>query len=182
MGLADEIRRQGVVPEWRRRPEVLLSPPIPKPMHGLAPRVVLGQEWWDETRRAAYASTFYHCIACGISKHDTETKRLEAHEIYDVDWLLGRMVYLETVPLCQRCHNFIHSGRLEQLRESGEITGAEYSITLRRGNKVLREAGLLRQTYTGPVAAWQDWRLVIGDDEWEPIFKSEADWARVYDR
>jgi hypothetical protein len=66
MTLADRIRlslsdESKIV--WTRRPEILVSLQIPKPMHQLNPRTILGQRWWDETRRAACSSTAQHCLA-----------------------------------------------------------------------------------------------------------------------
>lgn len=77
---------------WARRPEVLLSLQIPKPMHQLAPRTILGQRWWDETRQAAYASTAQHCLACGVHRVAAAYHPwLEGHELYEIDYRAGRM-------------------------------------------------------------------------------------------
>lgn len=56
----------------RTNPSILLHGNIPKPMHGTAPRVVLGQAWWNKERQAAYASTNYCCEACGVSKWEAQ--------------------------------------------------------------------------------------------------------------
>lgn len=150
---------------WERRPEVLLLPPIPEPMHGMAPRVILGVNWWNKTRLLAYKSTGYHCVACGVFKTEAKSRRwLEGHECYETDYLLGRMVYVETVPLCHYCHNFCHPGRMRALLECNGMTHSKYAAIMQHGAAVLKAArlekppfGQVIETYTDP----EDWRLVI---------------------
>lgn len=166
------LREKLVVPKaklWRRRPEILLLPPIPEPMHGMAPRVVLGPRWWNATRLAAYKSTNYHCLACGIFKTDARGRRwLEGHEVYEIDYLLGRMVYVETVPLCHYCHNFCHPSRMRALLEANGMTHAKYAAIVQHGEAVLRAANLNKPDYSNPTtnADPEDWRLVVDGVEY----------------
>lgn len=163
------------VPMWHLRPEVLLLPNIPKPLHGVAPRVVLGKEWWDQERAKAYASTNYHCIACGVHKTEAqEHKWLEGHEVYSVDHDRKIMTYLETVPLCHYCHSFIHNGRLQTMLDSGEITQQKFDAVMRHGEVVLRRAGLKRKK------EWADWRLVVNGKEYPPLYKSFEEWEAAF--
>lgn len=197
--MADHLRKRGAGKpksrhRWQRRPEVLLCPNIPKPLHGTAPRVVLGSAWWDRTRRAAYESTDFHCVACGVHKYQQRgrTEWLEGHEIYDIDYGQGRMMYVETVPLCRFCHLFIHDGRLRALVEKGIVHQRHFVAVMRHGSRVLAEAGLQRVSHAqreeiigqmivnGKVAAWKDWRLVVDGKEYNPRLKSEAHWERTY--
>ena len=104
--LANQIRNIKR-PEWKLRPEVLLCANTVKPMHGVVPRVILGKDWWDQTRLAAYRSTDNHCIACGVHKSDAKFHTwLDAHETYKINYATGRMKYVKAVPLCTACHNF----------------------------------------------------------------------------
>lgn len=155
---------------WTPRPQVLTHPNIPAPMHGLAPRVILGNKWWNETRRAAYQSTNYHCLACGVHKSKAKGRKyLDAHEAYLINYAVGRMEYAETIPLCQYCHNYIHSGRLAWLLSERKITQAKYASVIQHGDSVLAGAGLTRKPYSsGPMAPWDSWRLVVFGIEYPP--------------
>jgi hypothetical protein len=171
-----------ISPHSWQHPELLLLPNTPEPLHGLVPRILLGKDWWDHTRRAAAVSTDFHCQACGVPKHLAELHRwLEGHEVYTIDYPAGRAVYVETVPLCHYCHNFIHSGRLEIMYAKGEITKSRFLSILAHGERVLAAAGLYKSLpYNGEVAPWASWRLILFGKEYEPIHKSPEDWYRFY--
>lgn len=168
---------------WRLRPTVLLCEPVPKPMNGVAPRVVLGRKWWDETRKAACLSTDDHCIACGVWKGAALFHRwLEGHEVYQIDHLMGRMVYVETVPLCNACHSFIHLNRLMAMLRKKKVTQIKFDLIVRHGESVLRKAKLQRaELYDGPMAEWKKWRLVVNGKEYPPLYKNEKEWAAKHE-
>lgn len=187
-GLGPSLRRisRRPKPKWEKRPEILLHPNIPKPLHGLTPRGILGAKWWNKTRQKAYQSTNFHCQACGVAKHESRGPGwLEGHEMYDVDNLLGTAAYIETVPLCAFCHNYIHSGRLLMLLEEGQITQQRYIEVIQHGDDALRQAGLgqaKQQVYDGPMADWADWRLLLNGKEYKPKFGSLREWQEAFGR
>lgn len=170
------------LPKWKPWPQVLSMPPMPLPMHGLAPRVVLGGKWWDAVRFAAYRSTNFHCISCSTRRGSTDWCRwLEGHEVYDIDYLMGRMTYQRTVPLCQRCHKFIHSGYARVMMEEGIITFDEWNAIQDHGQRVLTKYKLSKaREQCGPSADWCDWRLVIGEQEYPPLFASFDEYREAY--
>lgn len=178
MSLNDKIHKALSKVRPEPRPNLLLCPPIPKPMHRLAPRVILGKAWWEQTRQEAYRSTRYHCLACGVWKHQAKCRQwLEGHEVYEIDFLLGRMEYLETVPLCHYCHNYIHIGRLTALLDKGQIVHSRYTAIIQHGDSVLMHVGLKRlPQHTGPTAEWEDWRLILFGKEYPPKYKTFEDW------
>lgn len=95
------------------RPELLQHPNIPKPMHGLNPRTLLGKDWWDTTRFRVQKEQGYVCAACGTEKRNAWPNAwLECHEDYTIDYANGRIEINDFVALCPACHKFIHSGRL----------------------------------------------------------------------
>lgn len=170
---------------WKIRPEILLCPNVPKPLHTLAPRNILGQSWWNATRKAAYKSTNYRCQACGVSKLRAKYHQwLEGHELYHIDYARGRSVYVETVPLCHFCHNYIHDGRLEWLLRESKIHHHKYTSILQHGDEVLRGAGLTKLSHAErdaaianqPCAPWEEWRLVLFGEEYAPVFPTFEDW------
>lgn len=181
MGLADKLR-QGLnkprTSSWQPRPELLLFPGIPMPMHGTAPRVIKGDRWWEKTRQAAFSKTEYHCAACGVHQSSARSRQwLEGHEVYEIDWLLGEMIYLETVGLCTFCHAYIHRSRLQWMLDIGKITHQRYAAIVQHGDRVLAAAGLQRPPlYNSESVAWGDWRLVIGKRRYKPKYPSFEKW------
>jgi hypothetical protein len=108
---------------------------------------------------------------------------LEGHELYDTDFPAGRLTYLETVPLCHLCHCYVHPGRLQALLDRGEVKQAKFTDVMLHGNKILQEAGLRRpEPYSGPMAEWREWRLVLNGKEYKPVFKSFEAWQKKFRR
>jgi len=183
------------------KPEILTHPNIPKPLHGINPRTIMGQTWWNKTRQQVYASTNYHCIACGVPKEKAEVHQwLEAHEYWDIDYDKGICKVISIEPLCHYCHNFIHSGRL------GMIVGIEksqYQVIriLEHGFKILSENNLKCFPSTldlakrlnaktfgvkayklsiNPHIEWLDWKLIFDDKEYKSEFKNIDEWHNFY--
>lgn len=178
MGLADHLMKMQP-PRWKRRPEVLLQNNTVKPLHQVTPRNILGREWWDQTRQAAYEATDFHCIACGVPKRLAKWHPwLEGHEVYNINYRAGRMTYVETVALCHSCHCFIHNGRLKALLDKGETTQEKYDAIMGHGALILKEAGLKKPRLDcgTRVAAWKDWRLILFGRQYPPLFKNYEEW------
>lgn len=184
MGLADFLDKnvKKSSSKWLPRPEILLCPNTPKPMHGVVPRIILGKTWWDKTRDEAYRSTDYHCIACGVHKYIAKKRQwLEGHEIYDVDYAKGKWIYIETVPLCHYCHSYIHSGRLEVLFKTDKMSYDEYRSIINHGDGVLARNNLSKtKPYSGRSARWDKWRLLLNDEEYPPIYKTFKEWKDAF--
>lgn len=174
------------------KPELLLLSNIPKPLHQVNPRTILGSSWWNATRKAAYASTNFHCLACGV--HKTKAKYhqwLEGHEVYEINYKAGTSTYRYTAPLCHFCHNFIHDGRLENLLQQGKIHHHKYAAILKHGSEILKRAKLTKESRAererkfalletkGEVAAWSEWRLILNDVAYPPKFKSLEEWKKA---
>ena len=162
-------------------PSILCHPNIPKPLHGIAPRVVLGKAWWDRERQKAYANAGFCCEACGVHKRDAKHHQwLEAHEYYDYDYAKGLLKLNRLVALCHSCHNFIHSGRLEMLLMREEISEEKYRDIVSHGQKVLMDAGLLDKWSARHdhdcTAQWKDWRMEINGTLYGPSSGGMDDW------
>lgn len=94
---------------------LLAMPNVPRPLHGMAPRTILGSEKWNEMRLNAYLRAGYRCEICGKVFQKNESCRLpdhSVHELFSYDYENGIGKFIRCVSLCQDCHDFIHSGRM----------------------------------------------------------------------
>ena len=159
------------------RPEVLLHPNIPKTLHGIAPRKILGDAWWNVERQKAYESTNYHCLACGVHKLKAKYHQwLEAHEIYEYNYPKGRLIFKEIVPLCHACHNSIHTGRMRILVKKGEMTDIKEQEILDHKYNILKINKLKEPKPPESCADWLDWRMVVFGKEYGPSTQNFQEW------
>ena len=182
------------------KPEILTHPNVPKPLHGISPRTIMGQAWWDKTRREVYAKYDYICVACGVPKTEAMFhKWLEAHEYWKIDYETGICEIISIEPLCHACHNFIHSGRLSMIIGK-EKSQSEAIQILEHGFKILADNKLQAFPFTVYLAerleaetfgvdsyylpdgdvAWSDWKLVFEGNEYHSRFSSFDDWKAHY--
>ena len=165
------------------RPELLLMPNIPKPLHGLNPRSIKGKEWWDKQRNEVYAKQGFYCIACGIYKFKADYhKWLEAHEVYEYDYSKGEAKFVEIVALCHSCHNYIHDGRMKHMVEKRRMPVGKQKKIIKHGNAVLNKAGLSSDTIPEiqNIANWEDWYLLFEGKKYKGKFASYAHWTNYY--
>jgi hypothetical protein len=173
------------------RPELLLHPNIPKPLHGLAPRTLVKQSEWTQIRREAYAKNNYHCWACGTYRHYDlallkfvdDNGTLDAHESYDIDYENKTVELKEIVALCKHCHNYIHSGRLGSMYDKGQCDEQDCWEIINHGDSVLIDGGLVpynavdKNTYQDE---WDEWRLIFNGKEHRSRWKDYWDWMKHY--
>ena len=166
------------------KPHLLFHPPLPKPMHGLNPRTIMGQAWWDEKRNEAAEKNNQCCWACGIPKQEAKYRQwLEGHESYIIDYENGIMELDEIVSLCHSCHNYIHSGLLKIKLHKGEINEDQYEYIIQRGNFIIKKLP------TPPILNLENeeknflkWQLRIDSEVFSSLFKNEQEWYEYYNR
>ena len=92
---------------------LIAMPNLPKPLHGMAPRTLLGKPAWDEMRKSCYEAAGMKCEVCGAEVgKDIKKIQLHAHEVYNIDYKKGTSTFVRCVALCARCHlGGIHTGR-----------------------------------------------------------------------
>ena len=182
------------------KPEILTHPNIPKPLHGLNPRSILGKEWWDNVRFSAQKKSDYKCVVCGIRKKDATPAWLEGHEHYEFNYDTGIIEVVEIVSLCHKCHNFIHSGRLYK-EIGGKKTKQEVKDILKHGFNILKNNGLKCFGNTLEIAKiinvdtmwldethlrfnnnlkWGDFKLLLNNTLYDSKFGSYKEWKKYY--
>jgi len=118
------------------RPELLQHPTIPKALHGISPRNIMGVIKWDDVRHETIYKQGSKCLACSSNEF------MECHESYSINYTTGEVNFVEFVGLCSKCHKFIHSGLLKVLYKTGRITKKYYEEVMTHGLITLANAGL----------------------------------------
>lgn len=101
--------------------KLLTMPNIPKPLHSLAPRTLVGATAWNYMRKQCYKRAGERCEICGCKvSGEPGWSQHQAHEVYKIDCVDGTSKLKKVVCLCKRCHLLcIHTGRALTLYKNG---------------------------------------------------------------
>lgn len=178
-------------------PHILEQPNIPRPLHGLNPRALMGKTKWDVMRRQVYRKHGYTCAACGVRAGEAKIRTgMEAHEHFRIDYGARRMTLIDMQPLCHACHSFVHSGLLEVRLAARKVSGETVATILGHGVGVLELSGgkvpvpadyLCRKlglAHGLPLAKqprtirWGGWTMVWEGEVYRSRFPTEEHWRR----
>ena len=107
-----------IPPEGDDLRPLIAMPNIPKPLHGVAPRTVLGTTTWNHMRKAAYFSANDTCEIC--REKPEQLRRRHGHEVYEIDYEKGIAKFVRVFCICSLDHlACIHTGRAITLFKQG---------------------------------------------------------------
>lgn len=123
MGKKDEFDIKTVL-AWTAPKEdgapIIAMPNVPAPLHGQAPRTLLGKSTWDHMRKFCYYNANYKSQISGEDLDGTTNdKKCNAHELYSYDYVHGKAYFERAVCISPVEHNFIHSGRMLTMYKKG---------------------------------------------------------------
>lgn len=116
---------------------LIAMPNIPKPLHLVNPRNILGRKTWDIMRKACYAQADDTCEICGYKPEDLRSRH--GHEVYSINYATGTVKFERVFCLCKLCHlGGIHTGRAITLYKQGNplypkeflLDGVEHTFTI----------------------------------------------------
>lgn len=143
-----------IAPEANGAP-LLCMPNIPKPLHGLAPRIIEGQSKWNLMRTKCYMDADYQCQACG--KY-LGVGKCQAHELYTIDWSQQISRFERCVCLCADCHTlFIHSGRALSMYKRGELPSDRMLKTAKKCFELIYQYNQLHDKELIVYGTFVDW-------------------------
>ena len=96
---------------------LLTMPNIPRPLHELCPRNIMGEKAWEQYRLDCIKHAKYVCEICGRKL----TYGAQSHELYTYSYLTGTAVFQRCVCLFGTCHAGMHSGLSVTQFKNGEI-------------------------------------------------------------
>lgn len=185
--------------EFKFYPELLLHPNIPKPLHGVNPRSINGNKWWNRVRKETYAKHDFRCFACGVERYSQEimfSGWLEAHEYYEIDYVNCSVEFVKLVALCQCCHMGIHTGRLGAMFDKGQYDEETCYLVLNRKDQVLN--GMInmsgneidfrvkhktqKQVDQFFIDTWSKWHLNLNGKKYYSKFKNVDEWRSFYEK
>lgn len=157
------------------KPQLLGQANIPKPLHGINPRTIMGTSKWAKHRQVIVQNNPY-CKSCGATNCT-----LDLHEDYEIDYNNCIMKIRDYVPLCKSCHSFIHSGLLRVWVSEKTVSIQAAKDILQHGINICAQHSI--QIFAGTALLAKDLRVPLGSvRSWTPKISSEwGYWKLLYD-
>ena len=140
--------------------EILAQTVLPKSLHGINPRTIMGQAKWNKLKKEKLAEADHHCMACGEFVPHVPGNYLECHEVYQIDMDKKEFKLADIICLCKKCHDYIHMGRLQMLVKEGTVTPEYYNEVVKRGDTLLKVHNLKKQNLPFDEINNPDWYLL----------------------
>jgi hypothetical protein len=158
------------------QPGLLGQGTIPKPLHGINPRTIMGASAWSKLRVNIINDSPY-CKACG-----KDTLVLDLHEDYAINYVEGSLILKQYVPLCKTCHSFIHSGLLTVLISNSDISIFKGQQIIQHGLNICRD-NKIKVFYHTMALAEKLKVSTTGISSWTPppSYKAWTDWYLEYE-
>ena len=191
---------------------LIAMPNIPRPLHGVNPRTLLGASTWNHMRKFCYAKADNTCEICGYKP--SNLRHRHGHEVYEIDYVKGTAKFVKVCCVCSLCHlACIHTGRALTLWKNHNplypteflLHGAEHAFRIIRDynkehpeadlraystfldylkhdelkepmEKLIDEFGIKFYTEVEDMANWEDWKLIIGDQEYPTPYANKEEW------
>lgn len=80
---------------------LIAMPNIPRPLHGVNPRTILGGPTWNRMRRRCYAMAENTCEICGAKPENLRHRH--GHEVYEIDYVNGTAKFVKVFCVCSLC-------------------------------------------------------------------------------
>lgn len=116
---------------------LIAMPNIPKPLHNVNPRSLLGTSTWNRMRKACYFEANDTCEICGYKPE--KLRQRHGHEVYEISYSQGTAKFVRVFCVCSLCHlGGIHTGRAITLFKQGNplypkeflLEGAEHAFKI----------------------------------------------------
>lgn len=162
-------------PAKQLQPMLLSQANIPKALHGINPRTIMGASKWQRFSLEKRTNHPY-CKACGA-----DNCVLDLHEDYEINYDAKTMFVRDYIPLCKKCHSFIHSGLLRTLVSNHRVSAEHAKDVLNSGLSICRANNI--KVFLGTYRLAVDLGVATqGVKTWVPNMQSEGwgKWKLIY--
>lgn len=162
------------------RPEILLQE-LPKPLHTITPRFIMGGDKWSKAKRQAAASNNYCCWCCGVNINDTTPNRLEGSPIIHTEFEWKIVYFRGVAAVCYKCNSFINLSSVRITEQKGLRESGFSQTIIHHGAalvNVLQKIENINNAYA--INDFKNWRYNFDGVEYSSRFDSNDDYNAFF--
>jgi hypothetical protein len=153
------------------KPELLLQE-LPKPLHTITPRFILGNSEWKRLKQKASLDNNYCCWCCGVNVNDTTPQRLEGAPIFHVEYEYKMVYFRGVAAVCYMCNQFLNLRKVIDSAVKHNNTETLFQIRLHGDALVNVVDKLINIFNASQINDFQNWRYNFNGVEYFSPFKN----------